>query len=204
MEEIKDFDQWISNLQLPPVEYVAVFNFETGKVKSVGPAHAFENEKHKIPIDADLAESIIKSEIQINSCVVDINSNTLEISQTRSVYKIDDVLHRVPILKFSDCKNADVYISHHKKKNLLKIELSKEIGGTKDPIEPYKKRNIIWSGDTNMIFYITDYNDPNVPYQVIYCTINELIGNYKTFPFAYENFSVYTRRLFKNYIIEYK
>ena len=86
-----DFDQWIQNYELPPVEFVAVFDPNTGAVISVGPSHAFKDQKNKIVIDQELAESIINAEIKINNCVVDINSNTIEVAEVQSVYKIDDV-----------------------------------------------------------------------------------------------------------------
>jgi hypothetical protein len=56
-----------------------------------------------------------------------------------------------------------------------------------------------------MNFLITDYNDPNVLYEMISVKINELIGKSKTFEnIDYDKFSVYTRRLFKNCVIENK
>lgn len=205
MEEITDFDEWYSTINLPPIEYVAVFDNNTGKVRSVGPSHAFQEEKWKIPIDKELAEAIINAEIQISSCFVNVNSNTLEIAETRSVYKIDDVLHRIPSKKYSNIRNPEIYLIHDRKKKILKIELSAELGGTKQPKDPYKKRSIIWDGETKMNFFITDYNDPNIPFQVICVIINDLIGKPKVIEnFDYETFSVYTKRLFKNYIIEYR
>ena len=40
---------------------------------------------------------------------------------------------------------------------------------------------IVWDGDTQMNFFITDYNDPNVLYQIISVKIKDLIGKSKTF-----------------------
>ena len=54
-----------------------------------------------------------------------------------------------------------------------------------------------------MSFLITDYNDPNVIFEMFDVKINELVGNYKLIGnIDYDKFSVYTRRLFKNYVIE--
>jgi hypothetical protein len=205
MENQIDFDEWLSNYKPVDPEYVAVFDSQTGSVISVGPAHAFETEKNKISIDRELAESIINAEIKISSCVVDINLNKLEIAEIKNVYKIDDVLHRIISTEYFDIKDPDVYLTHNLENKTLKIELSKEFGGTKKPKIPYKSRNILWDGDTEMNFFITDYNDPNVLFEIFSVKINELIGNPKIVKyFNYTNFSVYTRRLFKNYVIEYK
>jgi len=170
MEEIEDFDDWFTNFKLPPVKYIAVFDPDTGAVISVGPSHVFKDQKHKISVDKELAESIINAEIKIDNCVVDMNSNTLEVAEIKSVYKIDDVLHRIISKKDSEIKKPDIYIKYDSKLAVLKIEMS-----------------------TNLLF------------EVVTVTINDLIGKYKLITdFNYPKFSVYTRRLFKNYVIEYR
>ena len=205
MEEIIDFDNWFTNFKLPPVKFVAVFNPDTGAVVSVGPSHAFKDQKHKISIDKELAESIINAEIKINNCIVDINSNTLEVAEIKNTYKIDDVLHRIISKKDSEIKNPDIYIKYDSKLNTFKIEMSSEFGGTRKARAGIKKRNIVWDGDTEMQFFITEYNDPNLLFETVSVTINDLTGKYKLITdFNYPKFSVYTRRLFKNYVIEYK
>ena len=205
MEEITDFDNWFTNFKLPPVKFVAVFNPDTGAVISVGPSYSFEDQKHKISIDKELAESIINAEIKINNCIVDINSNTLEVAEIKNTYKIDDVLHRIISKKDSEIKNPDIYIKYDSKLNTFKIEMSSEFGGTRKARAGIKKRNIVWDGDTEMQFFITEYNDPNLLFETVSVTINDLTGNHKLITgFNYPKFSVYTRRLFKNYVIEYK
>ena len=205
METVIDFDQWYMDFKPVPVEYVAVYDPQTGAVLSVGPSHAFENEKHKIPVDREIAESIINAEIKISSCIVDINSNTIEIAEIKNVYKIDDVLHRIVSTEYSDIKKPDICLTYDSKKKTLKIELSKEFEGTYKPKIPFKKRKVIWDGDTKMNFFVTDYNDPNVLFEIICVKINELVGKSKIIKnFEHKNFSVYTRRLFKNYVIENK
>ena len=204
-QKLMDFDQWIQNYKIPPIEFVAVFDPATMAVTSVGPSHAFTDQKHKITIDQELAESIINSEIKISNCVVDINSNTVEVAEIQNMYKIDDILHRIISSKYSDIEKPDIYLTHSKKNNTLKIELGKEFGGTKSPKIPYRQRNIIWDGDTVMDFYITEYNDPNLTLETVSVKINELVGKSKIIEnISYENFSVYTRRLFKNYVIAYR
>jgi hypothetical protein len=205
MEKILDFDQWYLNWKPTEVEYVAVFDSQTGAVLSVGPSHAFVDEKYKVPIDKETAESIISAEIKIDSCVIDINSNKLEVAEIKSVFKLDNVLHRIISIEYTDQKNSDIYLTYNSKNKSLKIELSTEFGGTKVPVVPVKERRIVWDGDTEMNFFITDYNDPNVLFEIISVRIKDLVGKAKTFKnIEYKKFSVYTRRLFKNYVITYK
>jgi hypothetical protein len=184
---------------------VAVFDPQTGAVLSVGPSHAFANEKYKVPIDKETAESIISAEIKIDSCVIDINSNKLEVAEIKSVFKIDNVLHRIISIEYTDQKNSDIYLTYNSRSKSLKIELSTEFGGTKVPVIPVKERRIVWDGDTEMNFFITDYNDPNVLFEKISVKIKDLVGESKIFKnINYKKFSVYTRRLFKNYVIVYQ
>jgi hypothetical protein len=205
MEKMIDFDQWYLNWTPPVIEYVAVFDSQTGAVLSVGPSHAFVDEKYKVPIDKETAESIISAEIKIDSCVIDINSNKLEIAEIRSVFKLDNVLHRIISMEYTDQENSDVYLTYNSKNKSLKIELSTEFGGTKVPVVPVKERRIVWDGDTEMNFFITDYNDPNVLFEIVSVRIKDLVGKSKIFKnIEYKKFSVYTRRLFKNYVIVYR
>lgn len=202
--KVIDFDKWLTTFKQEAVEYVAVFNPNTGAVKSVGPLHAFETEQNKISIDSEIAQSIINAEINIHNCVVDIHTNTMEIAEIKSINKIDDLLHRIISVKYSKSVNPEVYLEYHLENKTLTIELSKEFGGTK-AVSSSKHRKCIWDGDTEMIFYITDYNDPNLTFDKVSVSINDLIGKSKIFTnLDYQNFSVYTKRLFKNYVIEYK
>jgi hypothetical protein len=205
MEEVINFDKWASEYTLPVITYVATYDPATGAVKSVGPSHAFENEKYKIDIDQETAESIISSETNIHHCFVNINSNTMEIAEVKNIFKIDDVLHRIISNEFFTENNIDVYMSYSSKTKQLKIQLSDVFGGTKKSKLSIKKRGIIWDGDTEMKFLVTDYNDPNLIFEMFSVKINDLIGKTKIIKnINYDKFSVYTRRLFKNYVISHK
>ena len=83
--------------------------------------------------------------------------------------------------------------------------MSTEFGGTYKAMTGIKKRKIVWDGDTEMQFFITEYNDPNLLFEVVTVKINDLIGKYISIEgINYPKFSVYTRRLFKNYMIDYR
>ena len=205
MEEI-DLPELFEDIVFPEIEYMAVFNPDTGEVISVGPMFAFENEKYKVTIDTETAELIIAGKINIGSCFIDMNSQTLEIVEVKSVYKIDDVLHRIIGNEWSDIENPDVYVTYDSQKKTLKFELTEALNGTKKLDRPSAHRKILWDGDTVLNFLVTDYNDPNILYEMISMKISDLIGKSKivknlNLP---KNISVYTRRVFKNYVMEYK
>ena len=54
-----------------------------------------------------------------------------------------------------------------------------------------------------MKLLITDYNDPNVLYTMITLTVADLVEQKKIFENIElpERFSIYTRRIFKNYVL---
>jgi hypothetical protein len=207
VEENIDFEKILETIKLSPVEYQATYDPETGSVISVGPSFAFKDKKHKLNIDQETAELIIEGKIQIQNCFVDITGTTLQIAETKSMFKIDDVLHRVSNTEWSVLKEADIYISYNRKRKELIFQLSANYGGTKkfagtNTIK--NKRRVVWSGDTNMNFFITEYNDPNIFYKLISFTVSELEGKRKIFKNIElpKRFSIYTKRIFQNYILE--
>ena len=208
--DIPDFDEWIKNYEHKPVVYNAAFDIDTGRVISVGPDHAI-NEKtfgNVITIESDVAEKIITGEINMSKCFIDPNQGELEIVERRDLFKIDDVLHRIIVKGWSEIKKPDIYLEHNSKTNVMTVELSEEYGGTYKQQKGIEvtKRKMFWNGETELDFTITDYNDPNIVTDNFSVKINDLIGEKIELKELNINrfFSVYTRRLFKNYMIEEK
>ncbi len=195
-------------LNFPELKYKAEFDSHTGSVIAVGPDHYFNNKENVIEIDQETAELIMDGKIKIHSCFVDLANNELEITETKNIFKIDNVLHRVIDKKWSKVERPDVYITYDSKKKTIKFELTEEFSGTKKlpkKFHPVKKRKVNWDGDTEMNFMLTDYNDPNLIFELISFKINDIVGKAKTVEVEIpEVFSVYTRRIFKNYVLEHK
>lgn len=195
---LKEYEKWQDR-------YSASYEPDTGKIISVGPLIALQKEEYKIDLDKETAEDILTGKIQIHNCFLDFDAGKIEITEIRSIRKIDDVLHRIPLENFSDIDSPDVFVRYEKIKNRLTIELSANLmGSRKTGIK--KKRNIHWSGDTVMSFYLTKYNDPHWIYYQYDVKIEELKGKSKKFQKIDlpEKFSVFTRRIFKNYVLEIK
>lgn len=185
-------------------KFCASFDPETGKVLSVGPAICFKDEKNKIDLDKETAEDILLAKIQISNCFVDIESGNFEIVETKSIIKIDDVLHRVPLIEYADDTDKDLFIVCEKDKNRIYFELSENVGGTRKTNQ-IKKRNIHWNDDTVMHFYLTKYNDPHWIYDHFSFSFSELYKNKKIYNIDLPSkFSIFTRRILKNYVIEIK
>jgi hypothetical protein len=183
--------------------YSASFDPETGKVISVGPSVSFKDEKNKIDLDKEIAEDIIASKILINSCFVDAISGKLEIVESKSIVKIDDVLHRVTLSSYCDAIEPDLYITYNRNKKQIVFELSENVGGSRKT-NNFKKRNIHWNSDTILYFYLTRYNDPHWIYASFSFSLSELYKNNKIFEdvTAPKKFSIFTKRILKNYVIE--
>jgi hypothetical protein len=208
MEEIVEYS--FNNVVIPKIEFMAKFNPNTGAVVSVGPAIAFENEEYKLPIDDEIAIMIIEGRMSLSACAVNINEGQVEVSEVKSLFKIDDVLHRITERKFVKELYTDVLVAYSKEGKFFRFVLAEDLGGiyknlSSSSIE--KNRRTIWGGETAMQFYITDYNDPNVLHQIIEIRLSDLKGKELIVkqPADLPNaFSIYTRRLFKNYILEYE
>jgi hypothetical protein len=160
-------------------------------------------------IERDIAELIIEGQIKISDCAVDPHSNTLEMIEIKNIFKIDDVLHRIISQEWTEIEKPDIYITFNSTANTLKFELTEEYSGTKkldDKFQPVTPRKILWDGDTVLNFLVTDYNDPNILYKMISLKISDLISKSKIIKNVDvpSKFSVYTRRVFKNYVIEHK
>lgn len=186
-------------------KYVAVYDPITGQIKKIGQQWAFEDDENQISIEKEFVESVYSGDIKLFKCFVDFDSSDIKIAEVETINKIDDVLHRITFKDFSDVLDPDIYIVYNKENKKLTIELNKVLGGTKHFSQQKSiNRNIIWGGDTEMDFYITSFNDPHILFDIISIKLGDLKNrpyekNFVKFP---DNFSIYTRRLLKNYVCE--
>ena len=202
MDEVEKF---FEEIKLPPVTYGAVFDPLSGAVTAVGPIIALKDEKNLIPVDKNIAEMIIEGSINISHCAVDIRNMTFELVERKTVSKIDDVLHRIISKQYSTNEFNDVYLTYNSVEQTLTIELADFLGGTYISGSDLKPRKIVWDGETDLVFLVSEYNDPNLLLDTFFVKINELTGASKVIKnFDHTNFSIYTRRLFKHYVIETK
>lgn len=203
MEEL-EYDFEFPAYEPKEVKYVAVFDRDSGAVISVGPEDSFKNIDNKIFVDREFVDGIVDCKISIHNCFVDFYDLKLEIKEVKNLFKIDDVLHRIPESKFVDFKDADIYVTYNLDRRMLVFELTERFEGTRPLIDQtVKKQKMVWSGDTSMDFYVTEYNDPHKLLYTVKLTLDDLVDR----PFEMslqlpEKFSIFTRRLFKNYILD--
>jgi hypothetical protein len=195
MEKVTDFDSFIANYIPQKPEYEAIYN-EQGLVISISPKGMSDNISNKISIDDEIVEQIHAGNLHLHNCFVDMESGDLEIIRQEYLKKIDDIFHRIPEKKFVEKSiSHDILVVFRKKSSKIKFSMSKTL----------KSKKIRWAGDTVLSFYVTDYNDPHRIIEKIEMTIDDLYKSDVSFDLAIGNrFSVFTRRILKNYVIEYK
>ena len=195
-QELMDFDEWINLPANQTIEYYVTFK-EDGSLLGVYPSHAIGDVQNKIKIDEDIAIAISNGVENLFSYKVDIpTQKLLKINRfaMHNLIKIDDVLHRIIDKKWSNINDPDIIVNYSRDDNLLNFSMSSQ----------YSK-NIIWDGDTAMIFLITEYNDPNALIEMISIRVGDITENTKSFQLTLPNkFSVYTRRIFDKYVFETK
>lgn len=195
MEEIIDFDEWIKNYVPPEVEYYAIYDPESLVVVGVYPSSAANEKHYKIKIDRELAEDIQNGIVKMNSCFVDLDLECVEILETNALRKIDDIVHRIVDKKYSDIENPDILISYQTETNSLIFQMTGVL----------KKRKIKWNEYEDLNFFITDYNDPHILYDIVSIKLIDLYQENYIHTCAdtlNKKFSIYTRRVFKNYLFE--
>lgn len=204
MEEI-DFDEWIKTFKIEPVKYFAVFDPVNGSISGVYPNTALPDSKTLVEIDDETAGLIHEGKIQLQNCFVDLDSGKFEIAELKVLNKIDDLLHRIVEKKWSAMDKEDIYVKYLSTSGSLRFELTDRLGGTKKS-GSQSKRKLHWDGSTTMTFLVTEYNDPNIVYEVIRFKIDDIVGKSKTYKLnsVPGKFSLYTKRIFPNYVIESK
>jgi len=206
MAEVIDFDEWMKNFEMPEVVYGASYDPHSGKITKVGPIDKLECD-NVAEVDKETALQILEGSIPLNKCFIDLVSNKLAIAEVKNIRKIDDVLHRIIEESWTVDFKPDIVVTPSKKNKELKIELSEELNGSYQIPEKYKpiaKRQIVWSGETQITFLVTDYNDPHVIHDKRTCKIDNLNSTPKIFydvSFPKDKFSVYTKRIFSNYVV---
>ena len=194
-DAIKDLIEWMQSLPVTEIRYYAVFDPASGCILGIYPDQVCPIVANKIEVDEEIAQSVFEGKTLLTSYVVNTDDNSLVIIENKSLKKIDDVLHRIVDKFWTDITDPDVIVSVSSKK--ISIQLSDKF---------YKSRKIYWDGSTEMLFLVTDYNDPNGLHETFSTTVDNLF-NSKIIEFEINvplNFSIYTRRIFKNYVMNYE
>ena len=196
MEEKLDlplFDEWIKTLEVPEETYFFEFDND-GNVIALHPGQTVSGIKNKIQIDNSIALAIYESGETLRHYKVDIVFGRVikvNLSNITGLHKIDNVLHRVIDKRWSNITKPDIAIEYDKEELLLTFK-----------INPLLK-TVEWQGDQDMVFLITEYNDPNILQEMISFNVNDLVKYPQRIKVDLpKKFSIYTRRIFDKYTYE--
>jgi len=187
----REFQEWLKTIQVPEEKYYVSFD-DRGQLLELSPTFS----QGKVEIDKEIALSIYEGTSTLKSFKV--NTETLEIEKNNDLIynnltRIDDILHRVIEKKWSKVEKPDISIFYHRKQSDMTFK-----------INPLLK-TVDWLGDRELVFLLTDYNDPNVLYAKTKFSVDEIISYPQIFKIDLpEKFSVYTRRIFNRYTLEIK
>lgn len=185
----REFQEWLKTIQVPEEKYYVSFD-DRGQLLELSPTFSQE----KVEIDKEIALSIYEGTATLKSFKV--NTETLEIEKNNDLIynnltRIDDILHRVIEKKWSKVEKPDISIFYDRKQSDMTFK-----------INPLLK-TVDWLGDRELVFLLTDYNDPNVLYAKTKFSVDEIISYPQIFKIDLpEKFSVYTRRIFNRYTLE--
>lgn len=196
MEEKLDlppFDEWIKTLEIPEETFFFEFD-DNGNVIALHPGQTVTAIKNKIQIDSATALAIYDGGETLRHYKVDVQSGNVikvNLDSITGLNKIDDILHRVIDKRWSNISKPDISIEYNRAESLLTFK-----------INPLLK-TVEWQGDQDMVFLITEYNDPNVLQEMISFNVNELVKYPQRITLDLpKKFSIYTRRIFEKYTYE--
>jgi len=149
------------------------------------------SENNKIKISTETARLILDGRELLSSYVVDIIQQKVSKKKVVDITRIDDVVHRIIGKEWYQNQELDIELFYHTATGEMEFTLNS------------KHYDTLWSGNTQMLFTITDYNDPNTIRKMITVNIEDLINKSVKVQIEHseKKFSVYTRRIFDRYAI---
>jgi predicted P-loop ATPase/GTPase len=192
-QELMDFDEWIKTVEIVEEEYFAEYD-DAGNIVAIFCNHGYHNETVKrIKIDSDIAMSFHEGTEHIHHYKINVLTKELTkldpLSSQRMLVTIDDVLHRIIDENWSDIEDPDITVVYNNEEKQLEFSINNCYNG------------LILSGDTEMTFHVTEYNDPNIMKQIVTFRVGDLLEGSKIFKTEVDGkFSVYTRRIFEKYV----
>jgi hypothetical protein len=192
MIETLDFDGWFKTYKPEETVYYAIYDPETFKVVGVYPKGPAESKEYKIKIETVIAEEIINGSLNLSFLTVDIETENLIISENQISVKTDSNFYKLES-NMVDLISISLSIKYIKEEKKLYFNASENLLKQKDKF----KDHIL-----PCLFYITDYNDPNILYETVKLNLDELFSKQEvkfTLDIGKEKFSIFTKKIFNSY-----
>lgn len=187
-----DFDNWLKNYTSVEVKYFAIYDPENFKVVGIYPKGPAEDKQYKIPVETVVAEEIINGKVALSLLSVDVETEELIISEKEFYITTDTNFYKITS-ESRDLVSVSLTLKHVIKDKKLYFIASDNLIKQKEKFKDYKSA---------CLFYITNYNDPNVLYDTIVIDLEELFSK-KQLEFILDTekvkFSVFTKKIFNSY-----
>lgn len=187
-----DFDNWLKNYTSVEVKYFAIYDPENFKVVGIYPKGPAEDKQYKIPVETVIAEEIINGKVALSLLSVDVETEELIISEKEFYITTDTNFYKITS-EYRDLVSVSLTLKHVIKDKKLYFIASDNLIKQKEKFKDYKSA---------CLFYITNYNDPNILYDTIVIDLEELFSK-KQLEFIIDTekvkFSVFTKKIFNSY-----
>lgn len=190
--ESLDFENWLKNYSPPTIRYFAIYDPETFRVVGIYPTGPAEEKQYKIPIETVVAEEIMNGKVSLSLLSVDVETEELIISEKEFYITSDTNFYKIR----SDSKDlisVSLTLQYIKEEKKLCFIASDNLLRQQEKFKDYT---------SPCLFYITNYNDPNILYDTINLTLKDLFLK-KQLEFYLEiekeKFSVFTKKILNSY-----
>lgn len=175
------------------VKYVAEYDSATMTVTGIYP----KGRKLGIEVPNDIADRIFNGTLSLSACTVEVVNKKMLVSlKSKSAVKDTSVPFRIPVKQYTQVKNPDVKITVNTKKKSLTVSLSATA----------KSYLSFYPDDAVIRLAVTEYNNPVSIIELLNIPVKQLQDSSftTTVDVARGEYSIFTSRIFKTYIIDEK
>jgi hypothetical protein len=187
-----DFETWLKQCIPLEVQYFAIYDPESFRVTGIYPKGPAEEKKYKIPIESIIAEEIINGKVSLSILSVDVETEELIISEKEFYITTDTNFYKIQS-NSRDLVSVSLTVKYIKEEKKLYFIASDNLLRQQEKFKDYT---------SPCLFYITNYNDPNILYDTISLTMNDLFLK-KQLEFMLDiekgKFSVFTKKILNSY-----
>lgn len=190
--ESSEFENWLKDYTHAEVKYFAIYEPENFKVIGIYPKGPADEKQYKIPIETVVAEEIINGKVALSILSVDVETEELIISEKEFYITADTNFYKIKS-ESRDLISVSLTLKYIKENKKLYFIASDNLIRQQEKFKNYK---------SECLFYVTNYNDPNILYETITLDLENLFSKKQlefTLDIEKEKFSVFTKKIFNSY-----
>lgn len=168
MEEHLDLEIFLKKIAPIEIRYYAKFDISTGEIFGIYPSNTnFKNNDTWVEVDLETADRICAGQECITNFAIDVTTDSMPIVDIRKLKVPDHVhtLYRIPEIQFIK-KSPELVIQYRADSNVFQLTLG----------EKYSKIKLLAFKNLPCHLYITEYNDPNMLYETLTFSIDNILN----------------------------